>query len=386
VTAAAGPCDPAFDRLAHWLGNFGCASARPVVQVRAPWELSNWTLPVIEAVMVAGAVFALVHAIRVRRRESDPTLLVLWLASLAYLVVVEPPLYFPAQFGIEKQTGIVFVHNVFTVSFLYDRLPLYIVALYPAMIVLAYEAVRSLGVFERRGTFIGAVCVGLVHQCFYEVFDQLGPQLRWWAWNPAAKSVHPAVAAVPLTSIVLFATVGPCALVLLARWLARRGPLSGWGIAWRALVAGALVPVAYLVVSIPSGIFGRGAHPDITAEGVVLSVELGLFVVTGLAVLPGSWRRVRAGELSVPRSAGSYTLIHGGTYLLILAILWITALPAYFGAAGGVTRDGTPTGSLPYAAVALLLAAVAVGLAAVAGGRRLTAPRPAAPSREPAGS
>ncbi len=109
------------------------------------------------------------------RREGDPTNLVLWFATVVYLLVVAIPLYFPDVFGIEGRIGVVFAHNAFTVQFLYERLPLYIVALYPAVTMLAFEIVRTLGVFRDRGILVGAVCVGFVHHCFYEVFDQLGP-------------------------------------------------------------------------------------------------------------------------------------------------------------------------------------------------------------------
>ncbi len=44
----------------------------------------------------------------------------------------------------------------------------------------------------------------------------------------------------------------------------------------------------------------------------------------------------------------------------MLAVLWVTALPAYFGAVNGVTDDGTPVGNLPYAAVSFALASLAV--------------------------
>jgi len=37
---------------------------------------------------------------------------------------------------------VVFAHNAFTVQFLFDRLPLYIVALYPAVVTLAFQVVR----------------------------------------------------------------------------------------------------------------------------------------------------------------------------------------------------------------------------------------------------
>ena len=159
--------------------------------------------------MVTGAVLALVHAIRRLRRDGDPTNLALWFATARLPVRHRNPLYFPNVFGIQDQLGVVFAHNVFTVQFLFDRLPLYIVALYPAVVSLAFEIVRGLGVFRDRGIVVGAICVGFVHHCFYEVFDQLGPQLRWWAWNGADPINHPMLASVPMTSMFIFATLGP---------------------------------------------------------------------------------------------------------------------------------------------------------------------------------
>ena len=78
--------------------------------------------------MIAGAVLALVYAIVRLRRHNDPTNLVLWFGAIAYLLIIEPPLYFPAAFGIADHVDTMFAHNVFTVDFLWGRLPLYIVA------------------------------------------------------------------------------------------------------------------------------------------------------------------------------------------------------------------------------------------------------------------
>lgn len=112
---------------------FDCAGAHPIVTLRNPAGLAGWTLPVLELLIVAGAVFALAHAIRRLRRDGDPTNLALWIASLVYLFVIEPPLYFPGWFGLDEPIGLMFSHNVFTVPFMFDRLPLYIGAFYPAM-------------------------------------------------------------------------------------------------------------------------------------------------------------------------------------------------------------------------------------------------------------
>ena len=260
-------CTAAFDEIARALGGFTCNHAPAIVHLHSPSNLSNWTLPVLELMMVTGAVLALVHAIRRLRRDGDPTNLALWFATIVYLFVIEIPLYFPNVFGIQDQLGVVFAHNVFTVQFLFDRLPLYIVALYPAVVSLAFEIVRGLGVFRDRGIVMGAVCVGFVHHCFYEVFDQLGPQLRWWAWNGANPINHPMLASVPMTSMFIFATLGPIVVTVLVLWLVGTGRSH---LGWRTVLAGALVPVGVAVIEHPDIVVRRPASAHRGAGGHLL--------------------------------------------------------------------------------------------------------------------
>jgi hypothetical protein len=359
----AGQCNATFDELARSLGNFTCRNAPPVVHLRNPFALSNWTLPVLELMMVTGAVLALMFAIRRLRRDNDPTNLALWFATVVYLFVVEIPLYFPNIFGVEDKLGVVFAHNAFTVQFLFERLPLYIVALYPAVTSLAYEIVRSLGVFRDRGMVIGAICVGFVNQCFYEVFDQLGPQLRWWAWNTNNPLNHPLFDSVPLTSVFIFAVLGPIVCTILVKLLVGRKAdtgtrFSAFSLAWRTAVAGALVPVGVGVLSLPSSIFG-GEHPNITAQAIVLTIGLVIVAVIGLPVLFQQWNRLRGVDV-VATPPNEFVRVFGPLYLVILGFLWASALPAYFGATDGITSDGTPTGNLLYAAACFVVAALAV--------------------------
>src|ERR1700754_4048070 len=110
----AGQCNATFDHVARQLGNFTCQDAPAFIHLRNPLALSNWTLPVLELMMVAGAVLALVHSIRRLRRDGDPTNLALWFATVLYLFVIEIPLYFPDIFGVQESLGVVFAHNVFT--------------------------------------------------------------------------------------------------------------------------------------------------------------------------------------------------------------------------------------------------------------------------------
>ncbi len=78
---------------------FSCDTAGGLVEFRSPFGLENWTLPVLEITVIVGAVLALVYAIVRLRRHNDPTNLVLWFGAIAYLLIIEPPLYFPARSG-----------------------------------------------------------------------------------------------------------------------------------------------------------------------------------------------------------------------------------------------------------------------------------------------
>lgn len=342
-------CDKAAEAVTRDLG-FSCHDVNPVVSFQSPADLASWTMPVLELLVIGGAVFALVHAVRRLRREGDPTNLALWFASLVYLVVTEPPLYFPEWFGLDKIYGFIFAHNEFTVQFMYDRLPLYIVAFYPAISALAYEVVRSLGVFARRGALVGAVCVAFVAQIFYEIFDHLGPQLKWWAWNPENVQVnHPMLASVPLNSMVLFASVSIGFLTyLVVRWVGPRGPndppRSRRALTGRTVAAGALTPLGMLVAGIPSSLFG-GDSPNITAQAWVLGVELGLVWVAGCWLLA---REARSTATSEREPLNRFVAVFPAAFLLVHAIFWLAALPDYFGAQEGVTDAGTPIGSGSY--------------------------------------
>lgn len=129
-------CTAEFARLSQGLGGLRC-DGDPFVTFRSPFSLQSWTMPVIEALLVAGAIACLVHALRWRRTHGDSSNLVIWISGIVSLLLIEPIAYFPQWFGLQKAMGLTFVHNAFSVQFLYGRLPLYIVAMYP---VYAYVA------------------------------------------------------------------------------------------------------------------------------------------------------------------------------------------------------------------------------------------------------
>jgi hypothetical protein len=359
------PCSDAFRHLADQLGGIDCATAHPVVSFRAPWNLQNWTLSVVELLMITGAVLGLIHAVMMLRRHRQPAWLGLWIATVVYVLALEPFLYFPDTFGLNDRVGLVFAHNVFSIQFLYDRLPLYIVALYPAGIYLAHLLVDRLGVFRKRGVIVGAIATGVVHHAFYEIFDHLGPQLRWWAWNPDAPGTGPLFASVPLTSMVIFATIGPTIVVALARWLLFRDhpTRTAFGWSWRTVATGLLTPLLIPIISLPVSIVKPDAH--LTLAIALYWAELLAFVAIGLWGIATS--RPRGTDLT--GFTRTYPAIHASLYLVTFIVLWLTALPDLLSAIGGTTIGGTPTGNPLY-----VLACLALCIWVVVSGLRPTAP------------
>lgn len=342
-------CTPTFADLATRLG-FSCAEAGGLVEVRNPAALENWTLPVLEWMIVLGSVLALVYAIVRLRRHGDPTNLVLWFGATAFLFVIEPPIYFPATFHTEEYLGTMFAHNVFTVDFLWGRLPLYIIAIYPLMATLAFEIVRMLGVFRRYGVFLGAVCVGFVHHAFYEIFDQLGPQLRWWEWTLDNKVNLPFFDSVPLPSVVVFAALWPMSLALCVQFFVGRHVdagrrFSGLGLVWRTVVIGLTASVGVFVLPLPATVFGMGSD---TVRGFLYAAELVAITVVAIPLLARQWSRLRRSAADVPPYSNDFVRVYALVYLAVMGLLWATALPDFFDAVDGVTGDGDPIGNLWY--------------------------------------
>ncbi|MFC3965272.1 hypothetical protein [Nocardia jiangsuensis] len=355
------PCAPTFAELATRLG-FSCAEAGGLVEFRNPAALENWTLPVLELTIVLGSVLALVYAILRLRRHGDPTNLVLWFGATAYLFVIEPPLYFPAAFGIEEHVDTMFAHNVFTVDFLWGRLPLYIVAIYPLMATLAFEIVRMLGVFRRYGVLLGAVCVGFVHHAFYEIFDHIGPQLRWWEWSLDNPINQPFFAAVPLPSVVVFAALWPMSLALCVQYFVGRQvdagtTFTGLQLVWRTVVIGLLASIGTFVLPLPATVIGIGSD---TVRGVVYAAELAVLSVVAVVLLWKRWSALRAGTSDVRGDRNRFVQGYAIVYLALMAVLWGTALPDYVGAVDGVTGNGDPIGSLWYTVACFVIAIAGV--------------------------
>lgn len=361
-------CAPTFEQLARALG-FSCEEAGGLVEFRNPLALENWTLPVLELTVIVGAILTLVYAISRYRRHGDATNLALWFGAIAYLLIIEPPLYFPAAFGIDEHVDTMFAHNVFSVDFLWGRLPLYIIAIYPMMATVAFEIVRVLGVFRRYGTFVGAVCVGFVHHAFYEIFDHLGPQLRWWEWSVDNPMNQPMFDAVPLPSVVVFAALWPMSLALcvqffVGRHVDRGERFTGVQVLWRTVVVGVLASLGTAILPLPATLIG--ALTSTTAMGIVYAAELVAITCVAVPVMVRQWRRLRTSAVRAERHTSPLVIRYSVAYLAVMAVLWLASLPAYFGAVDGITANGDPIGNLWYVAACFVVAGGCAAAAATA--------------------
>jgi hypothetical protein len=349
-----------FRELSEKLGGFNPKALDSLLYWNNPFALKHWTMNVVELLLCAGAVLGLMHAIRIYRATKNPTNLCYWIISVGLLFVTEVPLYFPQLVGADPNQ-LRFLHNEFTVGLLYDRTPLYIVALYPALMYPAYVLIERTGIFTRNwGLLLGAVSVGFLHQCFYSIFDHYGPQYGWWVWNYSLYGAT--VASVPLASTYTFAFVAPLGLALVTRILVasyvnrRRAaavPIKTWHLAILC-IAGSVAGFIPLVIFSPDlyyQIFLKGM-PSPRVETIV---AFSILAVAALITLSVCLKHETASSGARPNPS-RYPLDFLAAYLAVFAALWIYALPEYLAAADGVTERGTPIGSLTYAMGCFVLA------------------------------
>lgn len=353
-------CTERFRELADSLGGIPCEGASPVGYVRDPRDLADGTMPFVELVFVGLAVLTLVHAILSLRRGNAVRLGV-WLAAVVYVLVLEPPLYFPKAFGLEDYVPAIFVHNRFTVGFLFDRLPLYILSLYPGMVYLAWMLVERFRLPTRhtgwRLAAATALCVGTVHHVFYEIFDMLGPQRLWWAWDYELPLTEQRIGSVPVSSMVNFALVMPAAFAFLCVLvLGRRPRPDARSVLLPALAIGALTPVVSMPGQLPISLLDA-------VEDFPVALSMTLVTVLGAVALLVTVREaaltVRSTEPETDDGSRRWVLTVGSAYLLAFAALWAVALPQTLDAVDGRVPSGQLVGSLPYV-VACFVASAAV--------------------------
>jgi len=330
VPLVADLCTDRFRELADSLGGVACENASPFLHLRDPRHLADPSMPVIELLVLLGAVLAFRHAWVLRRDTGDATNLGVCLAAVAYVLVLEPPLYFPALFGIDDYVSAVFVHNEFTVGLLYHRLPLYILLLYPALVYLAWVLVQRLGVLERhgrvRGALIASVCVGAVHQGFYSIFDQFGPDHLWWAWDAEARTNALRIGEVPMSSTVNFALVMPMAFALACFLLiGRRARPTLGSVVLPAIGCGVLTPFLSIPGQLPVTYLDLVDNPAYDVVRGILWLMLAGATAVLVRELVAAWRAPLPAQ---PGLVGAYPTAYLGLWLATFLVLGVVSPPA----------------------------------------------------------
>ncbi|HET6953098.1 MAG TPA: hypothetical protein VFI47_22140 [Acidimicrobiales bacterium] len=315
-------CTDDFLRLTAPVGGIDCTNSGPV-SIHNPAGLDNGTMPAIELLLVVGAIAGLVHARRQRGRSGDASGLVVWWSGIVCLLLIEPVAYFPQWFGVQEHMGLTFVHNQFSVQFLFNRLPLYIVAMYPAFAYVSYALVDRAGVLRRHGPVVGATCVAFVFHCSYEVIDHVGPQLGWWLWNNDAPTGAPRLGVVPYVNLAAFSLAIPFGIALLTLVTAR----GSSGVLRRVvLVSVGTLPILF-VSSIPTTVLDLAGMTTSTAR----IVGTWLLVIAAGAVT--AWALVGAARHGTPTTdpaaSGRFVVVAAAAYLLVSAGVWLHAAGDY---------------------------------------------------------
>lgn len=338
-----------FAELVERLGGFSPQNIESWAFVKSPFTLSHWTMNVIEALLIVGALWGLRHGMA-RFKAGESVYLGFWLASVIFMLALEIPVYFPEKLG-APDNALFFIHNEFSVQFFFGRAPLYILALYPALMYASFVLVRQAGLFDQRwGTLMGALGVGVVHHVFYEIFDHFGPQYGWWTWN--YPNFTSSLASVPVSSMVGFAFMGPIALTLATQLLVPKSVVAldadvketgrrVRGFALGALLAGLLTPVIFVLLTINTWFSLLGI--DLTPRSEMLASV----AIVGMALLLTVGQLLRLTSFS-SRGLWAYSKAYLALFLGVFVGLWLYALPDYFAAVEGITSQGYPVGSLPY--------------------------------------
>ncbi|MDT5348218.1 MAG: hypothetical protein QOH91_1505 [Mycobacterium sp.] len=254
----------------------------------------------------------------------QPEQLIVLVCALTYMLTLEIPAYFLDKLGMP---GVAFVHNRFSIGFLFERMPLYIIALYLSLLPLAFMIVDRLGIFGRKhGVLIGAVCVGFVHHAFYEIFDHYGPQYHWWRWNYEIGYQHLRLDSVPMDSLVGFSMLGPFAFTVCVQALVLRPQgsrsLGGAATVGRTLLAGvastALLGVLVSTVAGLSVLSADGSPYRVVAEVICYGMVAVFGLVTVRALRAEPPERIPVGSLE-----GVFSVV----YLAVFAACGSTLCP-----------------------------------------------------------
>lgn len=298
----------------------------------APSQLQDWSFFAIEILMAAGAILALVHALRLRKHT--PSALYTLAGIMLFGLVMDIGSYY---------TLVSFWHGEFSVMLVWNRLPLYIALLYPALLYHSYMTIRR----YQFAPVTEAVCTAFFTGILYMIFDNLGPSLNWWTWNREVIYNQPFLDSVPVTSYA---------------WMFLFSGALAYGLrlfAWDAVAAGNLRKARIGVACMPLFTIGLGLLLFLPYDLFLFVIPDTLPVAVSIHVLSffaaAFWFVLQYRRPTTPRD----------DLLLCFPLLWVSGLLmlyiAKFHELWAVTADGLNAQGLPVGNLLVVVAALIIG-------------------------
>jgi hypothetical protein len=304
-----------------------------------PTQLMHWTMPLLECLMIGGALLALAHAWKQLRREGNPAYICTWFATVCYGLIVEILSYnFVDNFW----------HGEFTVMLYYNHLPLYIMLLYPAALYPTFLLVKSFDLpAGLSGRIREACCMGFIAQMFYIPFDNLGPMLHWWVWDSDAPSLQPFWYSVPSTSYLWMMTLS-MSFYVVARWLLwEKTPRSALGWIGATAAVGLLTNLGSVALQMPVTLLGQSFGLYFVAGTLIVLMML----VNALVF----WFCPRRAGQSLENRLLLFPTAWLASFVVLYSYYCAEILAAY---SRGQSELGTPPGNFSLIAVALVMIAL----------------------------
>jgi len=317
-------------------------ATQQLITFNSPSQLLDWSFLAIETIIIGGAILALAHAIKYKKRTGSSAALLTLLGCFVYGLSIDILSYYTVEN---------FWHGEFSVMFLYNRLPLYIACFYPAFMYHAYMMIRRYDF----SPVVEAISVGFFASFMYLIFDNLGPMMSWWIWDTQDPTTWPYISSVPLTSYHWFFTF-TIAFAFINRYISWELPaqktsqvkLIGWHIGQPVLTI-----LLGSLLFIPYNLFGQGMPPYDSlpwAQSLPLAalVHLTGFTLAGWLFLM-HWRKP-----TVPRD--SLLMVFPLVFLVGHAYLYVIKFNDFF----VVSEDGLINGLAAGNLLAVIFAIVAI--------------------------
>ena len=230
-------------------------------------------------------------------------------------------------------------------QFLYDRLPLYIVAMYPFFSYAAWALVQRTGIFQAlQHALVGASCVTVVFFALYEVIDMVGPSvpLVGVERDTCRPPVPKPLGHVPYVNLQAFSVALPFAMALATLLVCKQGRVRARIVARNVLAVCLLVWPILFLSSLPSLLMVLTGVSVETSRIVATWLMVGAVGVVTAVAFVRAYRARRDDPAHIPAGVGRdyFGLVLVGCYLAVAAMCWIAALPDYFSAKEGFALSG----------------------------------------------